>query len=356
MSVKLRKRKNADGTVSLRLDIYKDGKRIIETLKHLQLAKPSNLADREDNKERLKQAESITLKRAGELEASNYNMEHDLGKKTMVVPWLQTHVDGYSKKDKRTMQGAVNKFASYLQEIKKAGLTFGNLDALLIEGFIDFLESSHTGEGAKSYYNRFKKMIKQAYRKRVMSTNILDFVERTAKGKAKKKDVLTIAELQQLADTPTESVEIRRAFLFTCFTGLRWCDIKSLQWKNINLDSSRLTIKQNKTGEELSTHLNEVTLNLLGPQGLEEAEVFNLPTSNGCNKTLKAWVKRAGIKKGITWHNGRHSFGTNLIYNNVDVVTTSKLLGHNSLRHTQRYVDTAEEMKRVATNKLHITL
>jgi integrase/recombinase XerD len=42
MSVVLRKRKNADGTTSLRLDIYRNGQRTIEILKHLQLAKPSN--------------------------------------------------------------------------------------------------------------------------------------------------------------------------------------------------------------------------------------------------------------------------------------------------------------------------
>ena len=69
MSVKLRKRKNADGTTSLRLDIYKDGRRTIETLKHLQLDKPSNLADRENNKEKIQQAEAISVKRAAELEA-----------------------------------------------------------------------------------------------------------------------------------------------------------------------------------------------------------------------------------------------------------------------------------------------
>jgi integrase/recombinase XerD len=50
MSVMLRKRKNADGATSLGLDIYNNGKRTIETLKHLRLARVSNLKDRESNK------------------------------------------------------------------------------------------------------------------------------------------------------------------------------------------------------------------------------------------------------------------------------------------------------------------
>lgn len=60
MSVQLRKRKNADGSTSLRLDIYSNGLRTIETLKNLKLSKVSNASDREENKklmQKLKQSE-----------------------------------------------------------------------------------------------------------------------------------------------------------------------------------------------------------------------------------------------------------------------------------------------------------
>lgn len=85
MSVTLRKRKNGDGTTSLRLDIYQNGQRTIETLKHLKLAKPSNLLDREQNKKRMQQAEEIAVARAAELEANNYNMVTDAGKRTIIT-------------------------------------------------------------------------------------------------------------------------------------------------------------------------------------------------------------------------------------------------------------------------------
>lgn len=98
MSVILRKRKNKDGTTTLRLDIYHEGKRSVETLKHLQLAKASNLVDREQNKARMQQADQIAVARAAELEASNYNMSTDAGKKTEVVIWMQSYIDGYTKK------------------------------------------------------------------------------------------------------------------------------------------------------------------------------------------------------------------------------------------------------------------
>lgn len=254
------------------------------------------------------------------------------------------------------MQGALNRFKAFLDANKIPGLIFGNINALMIEDFIEFLESNSIGEGPLSYYSRFKKMIKHAYRKKLMKENILDLVERKVKGKAKKKDVLTLDELKKLNATPTESAEIKKAFLFTCVTGLRWIDIKGLKWNNIDTNSKQMNVTQSKTSENVSTPLNVTAIQLLGTPGDPDADVFDLPTANGANKTLKAWVKRAGISKKITWHNGRHSFGTNLIYNDVDVLTTSKLLGHTSMKHTQRYVNTANEMKQKATDKLNFDL
>ena len=362
MSVLLRKRKNADGTISLRLDIYNNGQRTIETLKHLKLKKVSNVADRESNKQYLQQAEAIRVTRAAELESNSYNMASDAGKKTIVTVWMQSYIDGYTKKDKRNLQGALNRFIDYLTEIRKQGLVFGAITSLQIEGFIDYLESNSIGEGANSYYSRFKKMIKQAYRQRLLKENVLDFVKRKVKGKAKRKDILTLSELKKLSNTPTESSEVRRAFLFCSVTGLRWCDVKALSWGNLDLANKQMLLTQSKTDSDVIIPLNDTALKLLGmpevkkPKSQKMDLVFTMPSANGANKTVKAWVKRAQIEKKITWHNSRHSFGTNLIFNDVDVLTTSKLLGHSTLKHTQRYVDASNEMKENATKAINIDL
>ena len=356
MSVTLRKRKNANGTTSLRLDIYSDGTHKIETLKHLQLAKPSNLQDRESNKELLQKAEIIRLARAVELEGSNYNMDNDTAKKASITIWMQTYVDAYAKKDKRNMQGVLNRFIEFLKKQRKSDLTFGNLTPLVIEDFIDYLQVKSTGEGAKSYYNRFKKMLKNAFRKNLLKENIIDKVERKVKGKAKKKDTLTLEEITLLAGTPTESREVKRAALFSTVTGLAWIDVKQLTWNKIKLESRQLEIVRAKLKEENTTFtipLNDTAIKLLGKAGNPKANVFELPTANGCNKTLKAWVNRAGIEKKITWHNLRHSYGTNLIFNEVDIFTTSKLLMHSSTAQTMRYVQAAEELKQKGTDKLN---
>lgn len=359
MSVILRTRKNADGTSSLRLDIYHNGKRSIETLKHLKLAKVSNPSDRQENKELLRQAEAIRLARAVELEGNNYDIESDAGKKTIITVWMKTYIDVYEKKDKRNMEGVYNRFKKFLTNSCRNELTFGELSPLIIEEFMDFLQSKSKGEGASSYYSRFKKMITNAYRKKFLRENVFDFVEKKIKGRAKKRDILILEELKKLASTPIESSEVRRAFLFSCVTGLAWIDIKKLTWNSIKPDSKIMEIirsKQEDYNNVVTIPLNSTAINLLGKQGNKTQLVFKLPTANGANKTLKAWLKRAEIDKKISWHNARHSYGTNLIYNEVDVYTTSKLLGHQSLKHTQRYVAAAEELLRKGTDKINIDL
>ncbi|MEJ7738535.1 MAG: site-specific integrase [Chitinophagaceae bacterium] len=355
MSVTLRKRKNSDGSTSLLLDIYHNGKRTYEFLKDLKLYKPANLADRQANKDKLDQALKIETKRALELSVSDYSMITDTGKKTEIAVWMEHYVDGYKKKDKRNMVGVFKKFKNFLSEDKKTGLTFGKLNELIISDFQDYLRQHSKGEGASSYFSRFKKMIKQAYRQKLISINPAAEVK-TIQGNSKKKDTLTLAEIQTLFATPIESNEVKKAFIFSCVTGLRWIDVSRLQWKHINIHNRYMDVQQTKTNRSVRISLNNTALALLEKEGMPDDLAFQLPTPNGANKTLKAWVKRSGIKKTITWHNARHSFGTNLVFFGADISTASNLLGHSSLKHTHRYVKAANELKEKATDTLNIDL
>lgn len=359
MSVTLRKRKLKDGSTSLLLDIYENGTRRTEFLTHLRLPKISNALDRAEVKEKLELANRIRLERAKQLEADDYGIDTSAAKKTQVLVWLQHYVDNYRLKDKRNMQGAVNRFKNFLSEIDEQNLTMNRLSEILITDFRDYLQTRSTGEGASSYFSRFKKMVKHAYKSKLLINNPALDVKVKGLGSAKKKDVLSIAEIQTLAATPTESKEVKRAFLFSCVTGLRWIDIKEMTWQNVYLKSEMpsISVRQSKTSNDVVIKLNQTAIELLGePDKNKKVKVFDLPTANGANKTVKAWVKRAGIEKQITWHNARHSFGTNLIFTGTDILTASKLIGHTSMKHTQRYVAASEEMKQTAVDKLNFKL
>lgn len=77
-----------------------------------------------------------------------------------MIEWMLSSVDHYKKKDKRNLQGTLNRFKFFLEEEKKGYLPFGRLSELLITEFQDYLQARSWGEGASSYFNRFKNMIK----------------------------------------------------------------------------------------------------------------------------------------------------------------------------------------------------
>lgn len=357
MSVTLRKKKNKSGTTSLYLDIYHNGNRDYEFLE-LRLIKANTPVDREANRETLELAKKIALKRSQELTANDYDITTDDGKNTIVVTWMQSYIDKYKKKDKRNLQGALNRFKDFMKEEKIEGLTFGRINETIISSYQDYLKVHNKGEGPASYFNRFKKMMKQAKRDKLILINPAEEVK-TKGGKAKKRDVLTLEEIQVLANTPTDATEVKRAALFSCVTAYAWIDVKMLKWEHINMQAGYVVKGREKNDgevEEVYTNLNDTAKKLLGEPGKPGDYVFDLPTANGCNKSVKLWVKRAGIKKKITWHNFRHSAGTLLVLMGADLITVSELLGHASLKYTKRYVRAANEMKQRATDKLNIQL
>ena len=71
-----------------------------------------------------------------------------------------------------------------------------------------------------------------------------------------------------------------------------------------------------------------------------------------CLKALRRWTARAGIDKHITWHCARHSFAVNVLTRGADIKTVSSLLGHASLKHTEKYTRAVDSLKRAAIDSL----
>lgn len=355
MGVTLRQRTNKDGTISLRLDIHHNGQRWPETL-DFKLCKAKSKNDRANNKTLLIKAQKIAAEREEQLD-KGIIVSPAIKAKVPMLEWMTSYCNAYKKKDKRNMKGATARFALFLViSGQSTSFPFGRLSTELVEEFWEYLKITCKGEGDKSYFYRFKKMMKAAYKADLMVKNVAADVKAVGGGIAGKKDILTQAEIQKLAETPTMSLHVKLAFLFCCVTGFRWQDVKALNWRDIDFASKTVTKLQGKTQVPVTVPLNKTALQILMSINKAEGVVFKLPSANGANKTVKAWVRRAGINKKITWHNARHSFATNLIFKMVDILTTSKLLGHTTLRHVYRYVDSADQMRREAVLKLELDL
>ena len=100
--------------------------------------------------------------------------------------------------------------------------------------------------------------------------------------------------------------------------------------------------------------MNDTLIRLIGEPSDDnfDERVFKLPHYNICNLYLRKWVKEAGIKKKITWHCARHSFAVNVLTKGANIKTVSSLLGHTSIKMTERYLHVVDSLKQDAIDSL----
>ena len=345
--VTLRARKTGEGTESLYLDFSINGKRHYDFLKKYLLLKPRTPEERKNNKETLQYAEGLRSKRELGLNTGDIDgYTPSFNKKINFIQYFEKYVENYNKKDKRLIEGSLNRFKKFYPQnyLACAELTEG----LLIK-FKEYLDKNLNGETPYNYFKKLKKVIAQAVKDDLIRKNPTADIK-NSKTEGIKKEILSMEEIQKLAAAPCSNDVFKRGFLYSCVTGLRYSDITELKWKNIN--EGIMKIKQVKTGRDAIVNLNSTAMNLLGERGEAEQYIFELPTHTGCTKLLETWTKKAGIAKKITWHCARHSFATNLIIYETDVRTVSGLLGHSSIVETQKYVRLVDALMEKAVHKL----
>lgn len=299
------------------------------------------------------------------LKENRYGYKFDKGNQNF-FDFYDNYIADYTKKDKRMIVAAERKFKEFLKSKKKYKMFADNIagemiDKEMVRGYADYLIDHSKGSGAQTVFQRFKKVMKYAVEKDVVKKNPCIGIRIPVDETALVKDVLSTDEILKLINTHymNESKELRRSFIFTLYTGIRYCDLIDLTYQNVDYENKILRFKQNKT-KHSSPHsqvdfpLNDFLLALIGdaPKGDLKAHIFTLPSHESCNKSLKRWCKHAGITKHITWHCGRHSFATNILESGASVKTVADLLGHSGLKYTERYVRAVDKRKKDAVNSL----
>lgn len=267
--------------------------------------------------------------------------------------------------DKRLLKGALENFRKFLAEDYPQ---FANriepkqITPKLIEKFVEYLEDNHKGQGAETYYKRFKRLINYSIEKGLMAKSPCIGIKPAIASDILAKDILSSEELQALFAThyAGENPEIRKAFAFTCLSGIRYCDVVRLTYSDVDYSNKTLTFRQHKVEKHSSKSgmtipLNDSLLSILGerPQGAKGSDlIFHLPSFTMCLKALRHWAARAGIDKHITWHCGRHSFATIMLSKGANIKVVSELLGHSTLQHTMVYLRALDRLKQEALNTL----
>jgi len=141
--------------------------------------------------------------------------------------------------------------------------------------------------------------------------------------------------------------ESLRAFLFQCFTSLRISDVFRANWLWVDNNNDMVFIpkknERNPKAKEIRVPLGEIARSLISKnRGL----FFDLPKEQTINEKLKDIARELGIRKKISTHVGRHTFGTLYYKKTKDVITLSKIMGHSKIETTMVYVHINDEDKR----------
>ena len=223
------------------------------------------------------------------------------------------------------------------------------VDYGFITGMEHFLKSKKNlgHNSAIKYIINLKKVIRIAYANEWISRD--PYFHWKASWKTRERKYLTEEELQQLIDTQLHNQRLERIrdiFIFCCFTGLAYIDVKNLTQNAIVIDVKGQ--KWIKTHRRKTKTLSSIPLLPIAEQILNKYQehplvimgsgVLPVSTNQKSNAYLKEIAKACGIKKNLTTHLARHTFATTVtLSSGVPIESVSKMLGHTSLKTTQIY-------------------
>ena len=248
-----------------------------------------------------------------------------------------------------------------------------NADAKFVRAFIHYTETDaidthyKNGKGKDkklaentrwTFCRNLKSVFKQAIREHLLSVNPFADLERKELPHIQldRREYLTVEDVRKLIATPCKSVAIRDCFLFCCFVGLRYGDVRALTWGDVGRDDNGLfvSIIQQKTKNPLRAYISNVAEQFMPTRDKDVSDggkVFKLPNNTYCNKILKKWADDAGVTKHVTFHASRHTAATMLLNLGTSLEVVAKQLGHERTSTTEIYAKIIGRTQAIAIQK-----
>ena len=381
MKITLRSKPVKDGSRSLFLEYYDKGKRTYEFLR-LYLIPETDAKSKKENENALKKAQAIKAERtlhpetiptgAAKKEKVTGRTENETECRITLLEWIDEYTKmlaacgNYSKaciSQTATVKDAVEQ---YLTSLHKKDILLSKIDSDFVRGYLTFLGDGYiqkhwkketkpiSDSTKKVYQTKFVTILNKAVREGKMKANPFYQLGKSEIYHAPKttREYLTVDEVKRFMEVETDGKETQRAFVFACFTGLRISDIRALKWTDIkNPDTApTIVLNQSKTGDIVRVPLGKMALSLL-PEEHDGDHIFHLPTPTAVHTSCRWIAERAGIKKNVSFHTSRHTFATLTLAACENLELVSKLLGHKSVKTTQRYADVLLDRKIEAVNR-----
>ena len=375
--VKLRYKALKDGNQSIYLDCYVNGVREYKFLS-LYLRPESNRENKLWNREQLRLANAIKAQYIIDIQNGEYGFkDRNRSRKLNFITYCEEMAAEYDANGQNScavlMRSAIKRMTDY----KGKNITFNHIDKDFLIGFIEYLNSDiRDFDKAAKDKNRKPKPLSNVYKEALFARIMVALnkaerdgiilknpgkdIDRKLKPHSEQKTrcYLTIEEIQRIIETEYKpDNDIKSAFLFCCFSGLRYSDVSKLTWKEITVSQdgyAQIETTMQKTGKSITIPLSDNALKWLPERegNLPESRIFyKLPDQvNNADVRLRTLIKKAGISKHVTFHVARHSFATLTLTYGADLYTVSKLLGHANIRTTQVYAKIVDESKRKAVN------
>ena len=200
---------------------------------------------------------------------------------------------------------------------------------------------------AVKYIKNFNKIIKICLANDWLDKN--PFANYKSKVKEVERVYLSEDEIQNIIekDLKTERLSlVRDIFLFSCFTGLAYIDVKNLTKSHISIgiDGEKwIFTHRQKTESASKIPILPVTQMIIDkyedhPQSINQDKLLPILSNQKMNAYLKEIAGVCEIEKELTFHIARHTFATTVtLTNGVPIESVSKMLGHKNLRTTQHY-------------------
>lgn len=250
----------------------------------------------------------------------------------------------------------------------KSGITFKDLTPKFIYEFEEYLycNGNHTNTVAK-HMRHLKSFVNAAIDKGYITIENYPFRRYHIKTKDSKHTFLLpeeIEKLENLSHAYLSNIMIHTldAFLFCCYTGIRYSDFCHLSENNIHQIEGApwLVFRTQKTDTEVKLPIALLfegkAWKMIKKYRNRLSSFFSVESNSTLNKRLIRIGKLAGVDKHFSFHSARHTNATLLIYKGANITTVQKLLGHRDLSTTQIYSDVMEstivkDLKKCAKSK-----
>ena len=266
-------------------------------------------------------------------------------------------------KSESTMSGYHNLYVAMEKFCKAKGHNF-NMDINRVN--IQFIDqwrlwlttgSNYAQSTAYKYFTLFSTTLKQAKSYGLLFYN--PFTENKIefpKNETKEVVYLTPDEVTMMIQTPTKYEQIKNAFLFMCYVGIRQGDCCRLTWGDLPEINGvvKMNVRTQKAKTDIYFKIRKQAMKYLPKRMGNDDSVFpSLKFGKEQNQKLREWAYKSGVKKHIVPHTARHSFAFYMLSeNNTPLYTVSKLMGHTNARTTEeRYGHLSNENIELAMEK-----